>query len=45
MPDSMSPPLGDGYAAGLEEVMADHEGTAAGQRAAYRMGIYYRRCR
>ena len=22
--------------------MADHEGTAAGQRAAYRMGIYYR---
>ena len=25
--------LGDGYAAGLEEVMADHEGTAAGQRA------------
>ena len=26
----------------LEEVMADHEGTAVGQRAAYRMGIYYR---
>ena len=41
--DSMSlAALGDGYAAGLEEVMADHEGTAAGQRAAYRMGIYYR---
>ena len=40
--DSMSlAALGDGYA-GLEEVMADHEGTAAGQRAAYRMGIYYR---
>lgn len=34
--------LGDGYAAGLEEVMADQEGTAAGQRAAYRMGIYHR---
>lgn len=41
--DSMSlAALGDGYVAGLEEVMADHEGTAAGQRAAYRMGIYYR---
>ena len=41
--DSMSlAALGDGYSAGLEEVMADHEGTAAGQRAAYRMGIYYR---
>ena len=41
--DSMSlAALGDGYAAGLEEVMADHEGTAVGQRAAYRMGIYYR---
>jgi tetratricopeptide (TPR) repeat protein len=34
--------LGDGYAAGLEEVMTNHEGTAVGQRAAYRMGIYYR---
>ncbi|HBP45219.1 MAG TPA: hypothetical protein DD635_04910 [Flavobacteriales bacterium] len=34
--------LGDGYAAGLEEVMAEHEGTAVGQRAAYRMGIYFR---
>ena len=41
--DSMSlAALGDGYSAGLEEVMADHEGTAVGQRAAYRMGIYYR---
>ena len=41
--DSMSlAALGDGYVAGLEEVMADHEGTAAGQRAAYRIGIYYR---
>ena len=41
--DSMSlATLGDGYAAGLEEVMADHEGTAVGQRAAYRMGINYR---
>lgn len=34
--------LGDGYSAGLEEIMADYDGTPAGQRAAYRMGIYYR---
>jgi tetratricopeptide (TPR) repeat protein len=34
--------LGDGYYGGLEEVMLDHEGTAAGQRAAYRMGIILR---
>ena len=41
--DSMSrAALGDGYAARLEEVMTDHEGTAVSQRAAYRMGIYYR---
>ena len=34
--------FGDGYAAGLEEVMMDHAGTPAAQRAAYRMGIYHR---
>lgn len=34
--------FGDGYSAGLEEVMMDHAGTPAGQRAAYRMGIYHR---
>ena len=33
---------GDGFAAGLEEVMNDHSGTAAGARAAYRMGIVHR---
>ena len=33
---------GDGFAAGLEEIMNDHSGTAAGARAAYRMGIVHR---
>ncbi len=34
--------FGDGYSAGLEEVMMDHAGTPASERAAYRMGIYHR---
>ena len=34
--------FGDGYSAGLEEVMLDQSSTPAGQRAAYRMGIYHR---
>lgn len=34
--------FGDGYSAGLEEVMMDHAGTPAAQRAAYRMGVYHR---
>ena len=33
---------GDGFAAGLEEVMNDNSGTAAGARASYRMGIVHR---
>jgi tetratricopeptide (TPR) repeat protein len=33
---------GDGFAAGLEEVMNDQSGTAAASRAAYRMGIVHR---
>lgn len=34
--------FGDGYDAGLEEIMLNEPGTAAGQRAAYRMGIFHR---
>jgi tetratricopeptide (TPR) repeat protein len=30
---------GDGFAAGLEEVMADHPGTDAASRAAYQIGV------
>ena len=33
---------GDGYEAGLEEIMTSEEGTSAGTRAAYRMGIFHR---
>ncbi len=34
--------FGDGYEAGLEEIMLNESGTSAGTRAAYRMGIYHR---
>ncbi len=33
---------GDGFSAGLIEVMEKHSGTKAASRAAYRLGIYYR---
>jgi TolA-binding protein len=33
---------GDGFSDGLETVMTEHAGTKAGQRAAYRMGVYHR---
>tara|TARA_B110000503_G_scaffold139978_1_gene229655 strand:- start:4668 stop:5360 length:693 start_codon:yes stop_codon:yes gene_type:complete len=33
---------GDGYEAGLEEIMASESGTSAGTRAAYRMGVFHR---
>ena len=34
--------FGDGYEAGLEEIMLSETGTSAGTRAAYRMGVYHR---
>lgn len=33
---------GDGYDAGLEEILNDHSGTNAAERAAYELGIVYR---
>jgi tetratricopeptide (TPR) repeat protein len=33
---------GDGFSAGLIEVLEQHSGTKAASRAAYRLGIYYR---
>lgn len=34
--------FGDGYAAGLEEILNEYNGTSAGSRAAYRLGVYHR---
>lgn len=34
--------FGDGYSAGLGEIMEEYSGTSAGNRAAYRMGVYHR---
>jgi tetratricopeptide (TPR) repeat protein len=34
--------FGDGYEAGLEEIMISETGTSAGGRAAYRMGVFHR---